>query len=358
MRIALITSGERGPGSYSRNLFQALKRRNHDVLVVSTTRWFKGDVDALYVAKSWLAFGLAPTVFRVRELVGAIESFRPDIVHCQWPSGTVDQRFGEILQTGIPAIATFHVSVDSRGFLWDRVFSWHFGKFIPFLSSLRALISISAFVKGQVERRAHTPGVPHHLVHTGLDENVFAPAPRVEDDTLKVLFVGQIMPEKGIDALVEAFLKVQGRRRATLTIIGQGHLKRYLQRKTRDLESVRWVGFVGSPQEIAMHYSQADLTILPTRWEEAFSLVPVESMACGTPVLATRKGGNPEIVIPGESGFLIERCDGDEIANALLSVRLAELRAMRPQCRALVLQRHTLGQWGDAHEKIYSEALR
>jgi glycosyltransferase involved in cell wall biosynthesis len=225
------------------------------------------------------------------------------------------------------------------------------------MKSLRSVISISNFVEKQVDRRVQLAGVPHHLVYTGVDEDVFSPAPREEDDTLKLLYVGQVMPEKGIDVLVEAFLKVREKRKATLTIIGEGHLKGILQRKTRDLECVRWIGFVGPQREIAAQYAQADLTVLTTRWDEAFSLVPVESLACGTPVLSTRKGGNPEIVIPGESGFLIDKCDRDAIADVLLSVGLEELRGMRAGCRAQALERFSLGRWLDAHEKIYQDAI-
>jgi glycosyltransferase involved in cell wall biosynthesis len=357
VRIALITSGLRGPASYIINLTRGLKKRNHDVLIVSSTKWVKEKIENLYVAKSWLALGLAPVVFGMRALIGVIESFKPDVIHCHWPTGTPDWRFGKILRTGIPAVATIHVSVDSRDFLWDTVFYKHFGIFIPYMKSLSSVISISDFVKKQVDRRVQLTGVPHNLVYTGVDEVVFYPAPREEDDTLKLLYVGQVMPEKGIDVLVEAFLKVREKRKTTLTIIGEGHLKGILERKTRDLECVRWIGFVGSQSEIAEQYARADLTVLATRWDEAFSLVPVESLACGTPVLSTRKGGNPEIVIPQKSGFLIDNCDRDAIADVLLSVRLEELRGMRAGCRALALEKFSLGRWLDAHEKIYTNAV-
>ena len=247
-----------------------------------------------------------------------------------------------MLRTGVPTIATVHVSVDSHDVFYDRVFAWHYRRFLRRLPSLRGLISVSRFVAEQINRGLPRIGGAHSIVYAGIDETVFALRPRSFADHLRLLFVGQVKAEKGVDALVEAALRVRRSRPLTLTVIGKGLRKSALQARTRGLDWIRWGGFLRNQADIASRYAEADLTVLPTRWDEAFSLVPVESMACGTPVLATRKGGTPEIVIPGRTGYLISECDSDEITEALLSVRTEELTAMQLQCRQTILGRHSL----------------
>jgi glycosyltransferase involved in cell wall biosynthesis len=357
VRIALVSSGSRGPASYTLNLANALRTQGHETLLVSTCPWQKERIEGLYEPASRLAFGLVPLVYRPRDVARVVEDFRPDVIHHQWPCGTFDLRFDRLLATGIPAVATVHVSVDSRDYIWDWLFRWHFGRFLRFVDSLAALISISAFVRAQVERRARLSGVLHRVVYAGLDETIFAPARREETGELRLLFVGEVMPEKGIDCLIRAAEAARRSRPLTLTIVGRGPMERLLRSRTRGLDWVRWAGFLGSQRDIAAHYARADLTVLPTRWDEAFSLVPVESMACGTPVLSTRRGGTPEIVIPGDTGYLIEDGSAEEICSALLSVKREELCAMRQRCRRRVLAGHTFARWTEAHESIYAAAV-
>jgi len=358
MRIALISSGKRGPASYTLNLARSLQRRGHEVLLLSTCRWVKEPFEPMYEARSWAAFGMVPVVLSMRGVARRIQMFAPDVLHYQWPSGTSDFFLSQVLRTGFPTIATVHVSVDSHDVFYDRVFAWHYRRFLRHLPSLRGLISVSRFVAEQINQGLPRIHVAHSIIYAGIDETVFAPRPRSVTDHLRLLFVGQVNAEKGIDSLVEAALRVRRSRPLTLTVIGEGLRKSALQARTRGLDWIRWGGFLRNQADIAAQYAEADLTVLPTRWDEAFSLVPVESMACGTPVLATRKGGSPEIVIHGRTGYLISECDSDEIAETLLSVRTDELDAMRPQCRKTILGRHTLSSWCEAHERIYGSLTR
>jgi glycosyltransferase involved in cell wall biosynthesis len=359
MRIAAVCSGTRGPGSYTLNLAKAMKARGHEVLLVSEARWRKEPYAPLFEAPSWTVAKVVPLVVSQGSVARAIESFGADIVHYQWPAGTADYFFHQLLRLSKPTIATVHVSLDSHDVFFDRFFALQYSLFLRYVKRLGGLISISEFIAAQVRRRGGMPEHRHHVVYAGVDETIFAPPPyRAPGEELRLLFVGQIMPEKGVDVLVEAAERARRVRPLTLTIIGEGTLKALLQARTRGLAWVRWVGFIANQKDIADHYAQADLTVLPTRWEEAFSLVPVESMACGTPVLATRKGGTPEIVIPGRTGFLLDECSADQLAAALVAVRGESLQDMRAPCRDFVKARHTFSSWCEAHERIYGEAVR
>jgi D-inositol-3-phosphate glycosyltransferase len=128
--------------------------------------------------------------------------------------------------------------------------------------------------------------------------------------------VGRIERLKGIDTLLESVAVVSrtcaGRNLKVLIVGGGGQteaenaeLKRVVQLH-RDLNLEEQVEFVGSkPQEmLPLYYSAADITVMPSHYE-SFGLVAVESMASGTPVIASNVGGLSFTVKDGETGFLV-----------------------------------------------------
>ena len=139
-----------------------------------------------------------------------------------------------------------------------------------------------------------------------------------------LLFVGRLDPFKGPDVFLRtaALMKEQ----AQLVIVG-GKLHgdkelEKLQTLARDLGISQRVHFVGArpQQELPLFYNAADVTVVPS-YHESFGLVAVESLACGTPVVATRAGGLMTIVQNNETGYLLPRCPGffAERLDALLS---------------------------------------
>jgi len=357
MRFAIASPGVRGPATYTLNLYKYLAKAGHQVLLTSEARWKKEEIPVCQ-ASSVLLFGLAPMVYTPQELISAIRDFRPDIIHYHWPCGTMDLLFGWILDLHVPTAVTIHVAADSRKFLWDQFFYLHFGMFKRHLRRVGAVVSISAFVEKQVVRRVGLSEDRSRLIYAGVDSELFRPLPKERGDLLNVLFVGQIMPEKGIDALMDAVVSANRKRPVHLKIVGEGHLKKMLQHQTRGLDFIEWAGFIKEQAKIAECYQKADLTVLPTRWDEGFSLVPIESMACATPVLATRKGGNPEIVVHQDTGYLIEECRKDDIEAMLISIPKNDLEACGARARDLVLKRHTLEAWGKAHEQMYASLVQ
>jgi glycosyltransferase involved in cell wall biosynthesis len=357
MKIVIINPGVRGPATYSMNLYTYLTKAGHEVLLISEAKWKKEKIP-IYQASSYLIFGIVPIVYKPKELINVIRDFKSDVIHYHWPSGTMDLLFGKILNLNIPTVVTIHVAVDSKKFVWDKFFYFYFGIFKKHLQRTDAIVSISEFVENQVIKRTKLPKSESHLIYAGVDSELFKPIKKEKSDKLNVLFVGQIMPEKGIDVLVDAVISANRTRQVNLKIVGEGHLKKILQKKTKGLNFIQWAGFVKEQKSIAEFYQKADLTALPTRWDEGFSLVPVESMFCGTPVLATNKGGTPEIVINNKTGYLIRECSRNEIENVLLSTDQKDLEAYGKNARELILKRHTLEIWGKEHEKLYASLRR
>jgi D-inositol-3-phosphate glycosyltransferase len=126
-----------------------------------------------------------------------------------------------------------------------------------------------------------------------------------------ILFVGRIDPLKGIDRLLTALPKLNTGQNLKLLVIGgdedsQPEVER-LQRLSRSLhiqDSVTFAGIV-EQKELPLYYSAADVCVIPSYYE-SFGLVALESLACGTPIVATRVGGIESVVRQGQNGYMVE----------------------------------------------------
>ncbi len=115
-----------------------------------------------------------------------------------------------------------------------------------------------------------------------------------------------------------------------------------------DGEQVRYVGEVG--EEKRDLYAGARALLMPIRWPEPFGLVMTEAMACGTPVIAFAEGSAPELVIDGETGFVVD----DDHAMAEAVGRLDEIDPAR--CRASMEERFDVAPVAAAYEAAYATA--
>jgi glycosyltransferase involved in cell wall biosynthesis len=201
-----------------------------------------------------------------------------------------------------------------------------------------------------------SPAAKTRVIYGGVDPARYAPQSRVRRDG--VLFVGRITPHKGIDVLMHALPPD-----AALTIVGsEGHDRDLPERGYPDLLRTLAVGrrvrFAGAldDAELAREYRRAVALVLPSvertcygrtiAVSELLGLVALEAMSSGTPVIASRLGGLPEVLEDGETGFLVP--PGDETAlhqriEMLLDDRALALR-MGAKARDRVLARWTWAQ--------------
>lgn len=129
-----------------------------------------------------------------------------------------------------------------------------------------------------------------------------------------VLFVGRLSEEKGVDKLLKAIDYVKTPRIYYLivgNILHGANVKDEYTRHLSDLaekhkDIVRFTGFIDSKQTPYL-YNLANVSVLPSMWEEPAGLTMIESLACGTPVITTRSGGIPEYV--GDAGIVLDRSE-------------------------------------------------
>ncbi len=128
-------------------------------------------------------------------------------------------------------------------------------------------------------------------------------------DSQLILFVGRLVPYKGLHTLLHAFRRVRKRHQsALLVLIGSGPEHPHLLRMSKQLgvaDSTRFLGRV-SREVLRDMYSACDLFVLPSRSRsEAFGIVLLEAMARGKPVISTNVGGVPYVVDHGKTGYLV-----------------------------------------------------
>lgn len=188
----------------------------------------------------------------------------------------------------------------------------------------------------------------------GVDLAMFHPTLK-RDSVFRVLFVGSISIRKGVVYLLEAI------KRASITkleLVLIGHMNPDAKRIIDSYGiALRHLGVLPRAQ-LAMHYSQASVMVLPSL-EEGLALVQAQAMACGIPVVATTNTGAEDLFTDGIEGFIVPIRDPDSIAAKL--VYLYEHPEVRDAMGAAALARvRAIGGWNNYGEKMatmYQSAL-
>ncbi|MDX3388301.1 glycosyltransferase [Streptomyces niveiscabiei] len=217
-------------------------------------------------------------------------------------------------------------------------------------------------------RLCATPLERVRLVPPGVDTSVLRPVPQEEARAALgvpvgvpvVLFLGRLEQRKGWEEAVEAFALVRRRLpRARLVVVGgsaqsHGPGTGLLVALARELGVLAGVDLRGSVphEETALYYNAADVTAVPSHYEP-FGLVAVESMACGTPVAATRVGGLAWSVGDERVGALVPARDSGALGNALLGILDKGRAHFHQACLDRVASTFTAQAWADGIREVY-----
>jgi glycosyltransferase involved in cell wall biosynthesis len=161
------------------------------------------------------------------------------------------------------------------------------------------------------------------------------------------LFLGRINAEKAPDLAIRV-AREAGRPIVLAAKCSEQAERAYFEERVRPLlgPDAEWVGQAGGEEKQEL-LSRARCLVFPIQWNEPFGMVMVEAMACGTPVVALRRGSVPEVVADGVTGFV--RDDLDELAEAIDRVGELDPRA----CRRHVAERFDVPVMVDGYEAIY-----
>jgi glycosyltransferase involved in cell wall biosynthesis len=219
---------------------------------------------------------------------------------------------GAIRKSGARFIATIHDATPHPG---DRLHV-PMGFVRAEAATADAIVTLSNHVREQVARWPEAAGTPIATVAHGVFGDA-APTPkrRGQRAPFELLFLGRLLPYKGLHLLTEAFRRVRATGvDARLRVLGQGDPS--LLGDTRDLEGFTVENRWASDEEMQKAARRADVVILPYT-EASQSGVVAIAMGAATPVVATRVGGLAEQVIGGETGLLCET-NADSLAQSIL----------------------------------------
>ena len=233
-----------------------------------------------------------------------------------------------------PVVSTFHGRLD---FTWARR---------QFVDPPDGMVAIS-------RHQASTfPDVPWTIIHNGLS---LEKEPFGEQPGDGVCFVGRVDPEKGIVEAIEIAKRLGRHLRIAAKVGNLPTMRDYYENvfipAVRHAGSdVEYLGEITGPERDTL-YAESWATLMPGAWPEPFGLVAIESLACGTPILARRAGALPEIIRDGVDGFF-----GDDVqALAFYADRITRLD--RAAIRASVLDRFSAARMADRYEALYARML-
>jgi len=318
-------------------LVKFLRERGHQVLQV--VPFHKSNPrDQSVVEFRGIPFPLYPEmpviyphwVFHRREFA-RVEDFKPDLIHLMSPG--VLAYFGVLWakRHGCTVVASYETD------LVRYVHYYGFARFEPLLwRYLRWLFNNCqhTYVPSRVTMEDLTRGGIHdvRVFERGVDCGLFQPSKRreairaewgVEPAALLVLYAGRIAKEKNLDALLRAFTRLeQEYPNARLILAGEGPYRRALVKSYKS-PRVMFTGWKRG-EELAALFASADVFAQPSK-TETLSLVSLESMASGVPVLAMKAGGVQDIVQHEQTGLLAN--SAEEFAGGLR--RLCEDVALR-----------------------------
>jgi glycosyltransferase involved in cell wall biosynthesis len=182
------------------------------------------------------------------------------------------------------------------------------------------------------------------VIHHGIETSSYTFR---EDKDDYLAFLGRLAPYKGAHLAID-IARRSGRR---LKIAGevQPAFRDYWESQVLPHVDGRQVEFIGEADHAAKNelLSHAAALLFPIEWEEPFGLVMIESMACGTPVLAFRRGSVPEIVEDGVNGWIGDTADD-------LVARARDLRLSARACRDRVAERFSVAAMGRHYEALYA----
>lgn len=253
----------------------------------------------------------------------ALADFRPDLVFAPWayPDGWAAVQLGH--RAGLPVVIKVHGSDILQ-------LSRHPRRSRGTIEALRqadGVIAVSHDLKERVVAMG-ADGARVRVLYDGIDSELFHPGPQdaarirlARDFDMRgpvVLYIGNLLPVKGLEVLIDAFAKLAGQGvDFTGLLIGQGPLRARLEAQIARRGLRGRVELLGPRphDQLPDWYRAADFFVLPS-YSEGVPVVLLEAIACGTPIVASRVGGIPEIAHLGDSR-LVPAGDTAALAEAI-----------------------------------------
>ncbi|MFY9579949.1 MAG: glycosyltransferase family 4 protein [Gaiellaceae bacterium] len=378
--IARLNMG--GPALHVAYLTAGLRERGYDTTLVAGTL-ARGEDSMAFVAEGLhvdvvsipqLGREISPVrdLAATLRLAALIRRERPQILHTHTAkAGTVGRVAALLAGRARPPIVvhTFHghVLYGYFGPLRSRFFRW-LERWLARHTTV--LVAVSPQVRDDLVALGVAPPEKFVVVRLGIElgERVGAGTDSraetrrylgIPPDRFAVGWVGRMTAVKRTDDVLDGFKQLLERGvGATLCLVGDGPDRPALERRAHELGIMRETLFLGYQEDVGPLYAAFDALVLPSG-NEGTPVSVIEALAAGTPVVATRVGGVPDVVRDGEDGFLVEPGASDELAERL--AHLAGDPDLRKRFgdagRARVLPRYAVDRLVDDVDRLYRALL-
>lgn len=296
-----------------------------------------------------------------RFITRIVRRFHVDVAHLHFAAPEYAELSAMLRRLGVPVVVTFHGSDLAVSMRAEHV-ARSMRRVIRGAAVLTTVSSaLAAAARHAFPERAGEVRVIHNFVPSDL-----ALAARATDGSaardVDVMFVGSLVPAKGVDVLLRAFHDVAKRREgARLLVIGDGPERGSSERLAVELGIGAAVEFAGvrAREELATLYARARLLVLPSR-SEGFGLVLAEAAAFGTPAVGADVGGIPDVIQDGVSGLIVPPDDVPALADAIATLLGDDARraAMGAAARTVALERFSREAITRQYLEAYDRALR
>ena len=368
LHVAYLTAGLRERGYDTKLVAGSLARGEDSMAFVADAR----DVDIIRIDELGREISPLRDLLATVKLARLIRRERPDILHTHTAkAGTVGRVAAMLAGRHAPPIVvhTFHGHV-LRGYfgpLRSRAFllleRW-------LASRTTVLITVSPQVRDDLVALGVAPPERFVVIRLGIElgERVTGEQDGrvesrrylgIEQGRFAVGWIGRMTAVKRTDDVLVAFKRLREEGvDAVLCMVGDGPDRPHLEKRAHELGIVRDTLFLGYQEDVAPFYAAFDALVLPSS-NEGTPVSAIEALAAGRPVVATRVGGVPDVVVEAEDGFLVEPGATGDIADRLAQLaRDPELRERMGRAgRERVLSRYAVNRLVDDVDRLYRALL-
>ena len=299
-----------------------------------------------------------------------LEAERPDVVSIHNLPGWSAAAWETIASTDIPIVQVLHDSYaicpkstmyTQHGNCAGQCFSCRVLRLPHRRASnyVSAVVGVSQFILDRHLQEGYFAKVPIqrsiHNVRDPVDLGINTDIPRTRGSPFRIGYIGRIDHTKGVELLLNAFEKAN-MPDAELWIAGSGN-KVY-----EDSLRVRWqtekIRFMGHMSQRDF-FPNVDVVVAPSLWQEPLGMVVAESLAFGKPIIASRRGGIPEMIQDGSNGVLFDPTKIDELVNAMHKLHNDEPFRKSMSLRAVdsALPFMNRNSWIAQYVEIYQQVL-
>lgn len=286
-----------------------------------------------------------------------LKEFKPDIIHTQNLSGLSLSVWKAAKELNIPIVHTLRdysllspmpsYEVFSK---YYQIIARHYSKHVT------SVIGISNCVLDRHIEKKLFASADRYVIPNVVQDDGLPFKKKESKGPLKLGYFGQLTPHKGVGNLISAVKNLGRDIVEKLYICGDGPMKDELKELSLNDDRIVFTGKL-TQNETKQRMRDVDLTIFPSIWEEPFGRVIIESYQVGTPVIASKIGGIPDVIVNEE--YLFERDNDDAITKAILSfVNKTDLeREMIQEECYLYSKKFNTEMLFNEHVKVYNSIL-